>query len=69
MMSFWKAFGPVLDGHFGLIGITVLSVGCVVAASSWVMIYAIWSGLVERVSQFTPNVMVCLSFGLGIDYT
>ena len=59
----------VLDGHFGLIGITVLSVGCVVAASSWVMIYAIWSGLVEGVSQFTPNVMVCLSFGLGIDYT
>ena len=59
----------VLDGHFGLIVITVLSVGCVVAASSWVMIWAIWSGWVEGVSQFTPNVMVCLSFGLGIDYT
>ena len=59
----------VLDGHFGLIVITVLSVGCVVAASSWVMMYTIWSGWIVGVSQFTPNVMICLSFGLGIDYT
>ena len=61
-------FALALGGHPLLVTIPMMSVLCVVCLWSTVMNILIHNvGL--QVTQFTPNVMITLTFGLGIDYS
>ena len=57
-----------LQGHITLMIIPIFSVICVCCGWSIVMLLFIKFGFIQ-VTQFTPNVMMSLTFGLGIDYT
>lgn len=60
-------FSLALGGHILLVMIPITCVLCVVCSWSIVMNALIRNGL--QVTQFTPNVMITLTFGLSIDYS
>ena len=60
-------FSLALGGHALLVTIPIVCVVSVVCAWSTVMNVLVHCGL--QVTQFTPNVMISLTFGIGIDYS
>ena len=61
-------FALALGGHPLLVTIPMMCVLCVVCLWSIVMNILIHNAGLQ-VTQFTPNVMITLTFGLGIDYS